>query len=116
MDQISEHINSSNHNINSYDQMGTMIVNLSNKKCKNNNKSTGNLNHIHKLLFVIIVETPEKGVSNVDRKLDKRKIRTSLIKSSSTLFYFSIPAMYNRVHCAQNQRLMLKSFIPAINT
>ena len=24
--------------------------------------------------------------------------------------------MYNRVHCAQNKRIMLKSFIPAINT
>ena len=98
MAQISEHINSSNHKIHSYDQMGTMIVNLSNKKCKNNNKSTGNLNHIHKSFFVIIVETPEKGVSNVDRKLDKRKIRTSLIKSSSTLFSCSIRAMYNIFH------------------
>ena len=96
--------------------MCKMIVNLSNKKCKNNNKSTGNLNHIHKSFFVIIVETPEKDVSNIDRKLDKRKIRTLLIKSSLTLFSCAIRAMYNIVHRDQNQRLILKSFIPAINT
>ena len=115
MDQISEHINSSNHKIQSYDQMGTMIVNLSNKKCKNNNKSTVNLNHIQKSFLIIIFKTPEKGVSNVDSKLDKRKIRTSLIKSSSTLFYCSTSALYNIFHHAQNQRLMMKSFIPSIN-
>ena len=63
-----------------------------------------------------IVDNPEQDVSNVDRKLDKRKIRTSLIKSSSILFSCSIRAMYNRVHRDQNQRLTLKSFIPAINT
>ena len=34
MAQISEHINSSNHKIHSYDQVGKMIVNLSNKKTK----------------------------------------------------------------------------------
>ena len=48
MDQISEHINSSYHKIHPYDQMGNMIVNLSNKQCKNNNNSTGHINHIQK--------------------------------------------------------------------
>ena len=47
-----------------------------------------------------IVDTPEKDVSKVDRKLDKRKIRTSSIKSSSTLFSCSIRSMYNIVRCA----------------
>ena len=65
---------------------------------------------------MIIVGTPEKYVSNVYMKVDKRKIGTSLINSSSTLFYCSIRLMYNRFHCAQNQRLMLESFIPEINT
>ena len=60
---------------------GEMIVNLSNKKFKNNSKSTGHLNQIRKLLLMIIVDTPEKDLSNVDRKSDKRKICTSLIKS-----------------------------------
>ena len=91
------------------------IVNLSNKKCKNNNNSTGHLNHIHKSLLMSLVDTPEKDVSNVDRKLYKKKVHTSSINSSSTLFSCSICEIYNRVHRAQNKRLMLKSFIPAIN-
>ena len=49
-----------------------------------------------------IVDTPEKNVSNIDRKLDKRKVRTFSINSSSTLFFCSIRAMYNRVHFSQN--------------
>ena len=63
-----------------------------------------------------MVDTPEKYVSNVNRKVDKRKTRTSLIKPSSTLFSCSIRTMYNRVHRLQNQCLMLKSYIPGINT
>ena len=68
MDEISEHINSSNHVIYSHDQMCKNIVNLSNQKCENNNKPTGHLNQIQKLLLMSIVDTPEKYVSNVDRK------------------------------------------------
>ena len=116
MYQISEHINSSNHKLFSHDQMGKIIVNLSNNKLKNNNRSIGHLNQIKILLFMSIVDTPEKDVSNVDRKSNIRKICTSLIKSSSTLFSCLILAMYDRFHRAQNQRLMLNSFIPAINT
>ena len=55
-----------------------------------------------------IVDTPVKDVPNVDSKLDKWKIPTSLINSSSKLFSCSIRAMYNRVHRAQNQLLVLK--------
>ena len=50
-----------------------------------------------------IVDIPEKDLSNVDRKSDTRKVRTSSVKSSSTLFSCSIHAMYNRVHCDQKQ-------------
>ena len=114
--QISEHINSSNRKIHSNDQMVKIIVNLSNTKWKNNNNSTGHLDHIQKSWLMSIVDTPEKYVSNVDRKVDKRKMRTSLINSSWTLFYCSIRVMYNRVHRSQNKCLMLNSFIPAINT
>ena len=46
MSRISEHINSSNKNIHSHYQMDKMIVNLSNEKFKNNNNSTGHINHI----------------------------------------------------------------------
>ena len=58
---------------------------------------------------------PWIGLSNLIGKLDERKVRISSTKSSSTLFSCSLHAMYNRLHCAQNNHLMLKSFIPAIN-
>ena len=87
MYQISEKINSSNHKIHSYDNMGKMIVDLSNKKFKNSNISTGHINHIQKSLSMSIVDTPEKDVSNIDRKLDKIKVCTSSIKLPSTIYY-----------------------------
>ena len=86
MAHISKHIKSSNHKIHYYDNMGKIIVNLGNKKCKNNNNSTGHINHIQISLLTSMVDTPEEGVSNVDRKLEHRKVRTYSIKSSSTLF------------------------------
>ena len=39
-----------------------MIVNLSNNKFKNNNKSIDPLNQIQKFLLMSIVDTPEKDV------------------------------------------------------
>ena len=81
--------------------MCKIIVNLSNNKFENNNNSTGHLGYIQKSLLMSIFDTPEKDVSNIDRKLDKNKIRTSLIKSSSTLFSCTIRAMYIRLHSAQ---------------
>ena len=96
--------------------MGEMIFNLGDKKCENNNNSTGHINHFQKLLLKSIVNTPKKYVSNFDKKLDMRKVLTSSINSSSTLFSCSICAMYNIVHRAQNKRLVLKSYITAINT
>ena len=93
MYNISEKINYSNQNIHSHDWMGKMIVNLSDKKWENTNNSTGHINHIHKLLWISIVDTHEKDVSNVDRELDKRKVLKSSIKSSLTLFSFSIHSM-----------------------
>ena len=61
--------------------MRKIVVNWGSKKCEDNNNSTHELNHLHNLLLMIIVDTPEKDVSNVDRKLDKIKIRASSIKS-----------------------------------
>ena len=63
-----------------------------------------------------IIDTPEKYLSNVDRKSDLREVRTSSVKSSSTSFSGSIREMYNRVNLAQKQRLMLSLHIPGINT
>ena len=116
MAQISKHIKSSNHNIHHYDQMIKIIVNLLSKKFKYKTNSTFQLNRLQNKLLMSIVDTPEKDVSKVDRKLDNRKISISSINSSSTLFSCSIRAIYNRVHRAQNKRLVLKSYIPGINT
>ena len=63
MAQISKHINSSNHKIYSYDQISKIIVNLGSKKCEDNNSSIFQLNHLQNYPLVIIVDTPEKGVS-----------------------------------------------------
>ena len=116
MYQISEHINYSNHKNYSHDKMRKMIVNLGSKKCEDNKNSTYQLNNIQNQLLTSIIDAPEKDVSNIDRKIGKRNVRTSSIKSSSTLFSCSIRAMYNRVHRAQSKRLILKSYINGINT
>ena len=100
MDQISEHINSSNNKIHSYDQMSKIVVNLVSKKCENNNNSTCQLIRIQKFLLMSTFDTPAKDVPNVDRKSYMRKVCTSSVKSSSTLFSCSICAMYNRVNIA----------------
>ena len=62
MAHISEHINSSNQKIYSYDQIGKMIVTLGNNKSKNNNNSKCHINNIQKSLLIIIVDTHEKNV------------------------------------------------------
>ena len=101
IDNISKHINSSNHKIHYHDQMRKMIFNLSIKECENkNNNSTCQINNRQNILLMSSVEIPQNNVSNVDRKLDKRKMRNYSINSSSTLFYCSISSIYNRVHCA----------------
>ena len=86
MDKITDHKNSSNHNIYSYDQTRTTIFNLSSNKGKNNNNSCPQLTHLHNLLLMSIVRTPEKYLSNVDGKYDMIKVRTSSVNPSSTLF------------------------------
>ena len=63
----------------SHDQMRKLIFNLGSKKCENNNNSTCQLNPLQNSLLISIIDTPENGVSNVDRKIDKRKVRTSLM-------------------------------------
>ena len=100
VDQISKHINSSNQNIHSYEQMIKIIVNLLCNKCKNNNTSYFQLTRIQNYLFVSTIDTLEKDLSNVESKSDMRKVRTSSVNSSLKLFYCSILAMYNRFKCA----------------
>ena len=45
-----------------------------------------------------------------------RKVRTSSVKSSSTLFSCLIRAMYNRVNRYQKKLLVLNSYPPGMNT
>ena len=92
--QISEHIKCSNQKIYYYDQTSKIIVNSGSKNCEINNNQTCQINHIQKPLLMSMVDTPEKYLSNVDGKSDMIKVSRSSIKSSSTLFYCSIHAMY----------------------
>ena len=85
-------------------------------KCEDNNNSTFQINHLQNSSFISIFDTPEKGVSKIDRKLYRIKIGTSSINSSSTLFYFQHVQIYNRFHSAQNKHLMLNSCISGMNT
>ena len=57
---------------------------------------------------MIIVDATENDLSNAEGKSGTRKVCTSSVSLSSTLFSCSVRAMYNRVHRDQKQRLMLK--------
>ena len=72
-----------------------MIVNLGSKKGENRDNSYPQITRTQNSLPMPIVENPEKDLYNDDRKYDMRKVRTSSVKSSSTLFSCSIRAMYN---------------------
>ena len=96
--QISEHNNSLNHKMHFFDKISKMIVNLGSRKCEYKNNSICQLNNIQNLLLMGTSDTPKKDASNVDRNQDNRKVRTTSIHSSSTLFSCSILAMYNKSH------------------
>ena len=78
-----------------------IIVNLGSKKGENNKKSSTQITRLYNSLRMSIVDNPEKDLSSVDRKSDTRKVSTSSVNSSSTLFYCSIHAMYNRVNLSK---------------
>ena len=73
MDHISEQINYSNHKTQSYDQMSKIIVNLGSNKFKNNDTSTCQLTRTQNLLLLSIVDTHEKDLSIVDKKIKHEK-------------------------------------------
>ena len=68
MVQISEHIDSSNHKIDSRDKMRKIVINLVSKKVENNDNSSCQLTCLQNSLIISIVDTPEKDLSNVDQK------------------------------------------------
>ena len=76
MAHISESINSSNHNIYSYDQMSKIIVNVGNQRGENNDNHSYQITLLNNSLLMSIVYTPENYVSNVDGKYDMGKVRT----------------------------------------
>ena len=96
--------------------MRKIIFNLGSKKYEDNKNSTCKLNYLQNSLLMSIVDNPEKNVSTFNRKIDKRKIGTSSIMSSSALFYFLVHVIYNIVHYDQNKHIMLESYINGINT
>ena len=88
-----------------------MIFNLGSKKVENNENYSPQLTSLHNSILVRIFDTPYNIFSNVEGKSDIRKVHTSSINSSSTLFLCSIRSMYIIVNRAQKQFLVLKSYI-----
>ena len=48
-----------------------------------------------------IIDTSEKNISNVEWKYDTWKVHTFVVNSYSTIFSYSVHAMYNRVNGAK---------------
>ena len=86
LDQISHHINSTNHNIYSYDQISKIIINLGKKKGDNNDKSSPKLTDLQNYLSMIIFGTPKNDVYQAKRNELTRKMCTYYVNSSSSLF------------------------------
>ena len=57
--------------------MRKIIVNLGSKKGKNNDISSCQIACLNNSLLMSIFDTPEKDLSDVDRKSNIRKVRTS---------------------------------------
>ena len=86
MDQISQHINSTNHKIRSYDQMSKMIVRLDSNKGEKNYDPSNKISPPHNPLLMSIVETPEKDLYHGEEKEVISKVCTLWVKSYSKLF------------------------------
>ena len=88
MAQISEHINSLNNKIHSYDQMIKMIVNVVSRKGKNNNNHTFQVKLLHNLLLVSIFDTPEKRLLSVDSEIRHEKSTYIISKVTINIILF----------------------------
>ena len=80
--QISEHINSSNHKIHSYDQMRKIIVTLGSKKGNKYDDSSTKLTNIQNELLMSIVATHEKYLSHGEIESVTRKVCLYSVESS----------------------------------
>ena len=61
--------------------MRKFIVEISSKKGKNTYNCSTQLTGIQKSLIMIIFDTPEKDLSNVEGKYDMSKVHTSSVNS-----------------------------------
>ena len=64
---------------------------------------------------MIILPIPKKKYQSEGNTI-KRKIHTSYVNYSSSIFSRSICAMYNIFCCSQKQHLMLNSYITAVDS
>ena len=76
-----------------------------------NDNSSPKLTHLQNKLLMRIFEALKNYLSHGEGKPVTRKVH-----SSSTLFLCSVRTIYNRVHCELNKSLMLKSYIPVIDS
>lgn len=87
MYHISQHINSTNHKIDSYGQRIKGTMNLGSKTGDWNDDSSNKLTGIQNYLLLIIVDTPKKDLSHGVGKLLTRRVHTSSIKYYSLFFH-----------------------------
>ena len=59
-----------------------MIFNLGSNKVDNKDNSSRQIYCLQNSLLMSIVDTPKKGLSNVEDKYDTRKVHTSSLKPS----------------------------------
>ena len=85
-------------------------MDLVSKKCGKNNNPSPKLTHMQNTILMRIVVTPEKYSSFDELKSVTIKVRTSSVKSSSTLLSFSVCAVYNIVRSAQKRTFIIVFF------
>ena len=89
-----------------------IIVKLGSNKVENYDSCPPQLSHIQNALLMSIVDNHK----NFEGKYDRSKVRTSSVNSSSTIFSWSIHAMYDRLNRDNKQHLMFKSYITGMNS
>ena len=86
MAQTSQNINSKNHTIHYHNHTIKMIVKLGINKGNNIENYSPQIYCLHNSLLMSIFVTLEKDLYHVEGKSATRKVRTSPVNSSSTLF------------------------------
>ena len=95
MYQISQHINTTNRKLHSYNQMSRKIVNLGVKKVDKNDNLFPKVMNIQNYLLMRIIYTSKKYVSNGEGNLLTRKLHASSINYYYYLLSLSVRVIYN---------------------